>query len=171
MCKTWRVLVRIPPSKLLTDDIACLSDGSAFLKITGRGTRARWHRRCQLITRCGLSIEVWISCMSRTRGFGSFSCPLPNACARRRRLPRLNTKMVHHQKLHIIASNVMVRFLRPSTSERVRATPSMTTQYTNRSIHQNRQIIHSLKAVLWSLCPPAPERALVDTADTDTSPS
>ncbi|KAJ7851850.1 hypothetical protein B0H14DRAFT_2581256 [Mycena olivaceomarginata] len=39
------------------------------------------------------------------------------------------------------------------------------------SIHQNRQIIHSLKAVLWSLCPPAPERALVDTADTDTSPS
>ncbi|KAJ7828341.1 hypothetical protein B0H14DRAFT_3466341 [Mycena olivaceomarginata] len=55
-------------------------------------------------------------------------------------------------------------------SERVRATPSMTTQYTNRSIHQNRQIIHSLKAVLWSLCPPAPKRALDFPHPQPTSP-
>ncbi|KAJ7773782.1 hypothetical protein B0H14DRAFT_2632115 [Mycena olivaceomarginata] len=78
---------------------------------------------------------------------------------------------LEHEDSVLLAARFRTRARVDAASHDLIPRRSITKNCISLSIHQNRQIIHSLKAVLWSLCPPAPKRALVDTADTDTSPS
>ncbi|KAJ7796821.1 hypothetical protein B0H14DRAFT_2619570 [Mycena olivaceomarginata] len=127
MCKTWRVLVRIPPIRFLRS----LDEERARAGIVDASS--------------SLGVVYPLK-------YGY------HACLEREDSVLLAARFRTRARVDAASHDLIPRWF-------------ITKNCISLSIHQNRQIIHSLKAVLWSLFPPAPERALVDTADTDTSPS